>query len=91
MKVDLTLAALTFLIFIIQCPYSIPFPFLPKVAKDKGITESQIGVILASFDIGQIITSLLFGKLMYFFSKRNLLYITILLCGLCTFLFGLLD
>ncbi len=43
---------LALLFFLVQCPYPLPFPFFPKEALRRGVTEAEVGVILASCDIG---------------------------------------
>ena len=67
MQSDLTLYYLLFLYFIITSPYAIPFTFFPKVAIDRGVKEGEIGLILGSYNVGGLMSSFLFGKLMYLF------------------------
>ena len=67
MESDRNLYVLVFLYFIVTSPYAIPYTFFPEVAIDRGVKEGEIGFILGGYYIGALMSSFLFGKLMYFF------------------------
>ena len=57
------LATILFLQFCSLCADTIIFPFFPSVAKRKGLSNTEIGVIFSSYDFSRCITSPLFGSL----------------------------
>jgi len=91
MKIDPTLFGLLLLDFLVYSAFSLPLPFFPKLAKNKGISESIIGLIFGCFNIGSALSSLLYGKLMFFFKKKQLLKINMVLNSLAVMSFGTLN
>ena len=57
------LTTILFLQFCSLCADTIIFPFFPSVAKRKGLSNTEIGVIFSSYDFSRCITSPLFGSL----------------------------
>jgi len=51
----------------------------------------MLGFIFGSFDLGAVISSLIYGKIMFFFGKKKLLYINMIFCTLGTVSFGILN
>ena len=88
MHPDSVVYSIVFLYFIVSSSEVIPVTFFPTLALKRGLNESEIGLIMSSFQIGQMISSLLLGKLMHLFKKSHLLYLSIFLLGFSNILFG---
>ena len=77
--------------FFLSATYSMPFSIFPLIASNKGVSHSLIGLIFSVFPLGSIIPSLIFAKMMKVWGRIKLLFISCLLLGISTILFGLLD
>ena len=49
--------------FFALCSDTILYPFFPKVAYDRGISNTQIGVVISTFDFARFVASPIFGSL----------------------------
>lgn len=47
--------------------YSLPAPFFPREAEHKNATETVYGLIIGTYEFGQIVGSPIFAKLVRFF------------------------
>ena len=57
---------LSLFFFLTSSFYSIFAPFYPKVATNKGMSETQIGIIFGVFQFGLLILCPIFGKYVSF-------------------------
>lgn len=60
--------------FLCFCTDTTSYPFFPEVAKAKNLTNTQIGITFASFDITKFIVSPICGCLVRIYSK-NIFYL----------------
>ena len=49
--------------FLALCSDTIIYPFFPAVAYNRGVSNTQIGVVFASYDFARFIASPIFGTL----------------------------
>ena len=56
---------------LLAATYSIMLPFLPKISKKKGVNELIIGLIMSSYALGNIITSLLLMKYFHLVKEKH--------------------
>ena len=49
--------------FLALCSDTVIYPFFPAVAFDRGITNTQIGVVFSSYDFARFVASPVFGSL----------------------------
>ena len=61
------LAVVLILILCVLIPETAIYPFFPDMAKVKGLSSTQIGIVFAAFDISRFIASPIFGSLVCIF------------------------
>uniref|UniRef100_A0A0N5ANX0 MFS domain-containing protein n=1 Tax=Syphacia muris TaxID=451379 RepID=A0A0N5ANX0_9BILA len=66
-------------------------PFYPAEAKEKGLTDSQIGVIFGVFELVVCIASLILGKYMVYIGSKRMLISGLMITGIAAILFGFLK
>ena len=52
--------------FLALCSDTVIYPFFPKVAYDRGISNTNIGVVFSSYDLARFVASPIFGSLVSF-------------------------
>ena len=57
------LVSVLILILFTLTPETAIYPFFPDIAKVKGLSSTQIGIVFAAFDISRFIASPIFGSL----------------------------
>lgn len=82
------LATVDFMSF---CSMSIMAPFYPKEAAMKGMTESTAGFVFGFYAFIVVISSPFFGKVIPKIGVKLSFTCGILLSGICSFAFGLLN
>ncbi|ESN93938.1 hypothetical protein HELRODRAFT_87910, partial [Helobdella robusta] len=76
--------------FFIVLAYSTLAPFFPTEAQKKGISSTFVGLVFGSYELVLLIASPFYGT--YISIGAKFLYIAgLLLCGVCTILFGLIK
>lgn len=65
-------------------------PFYPAEAKEKGLTESEIGIIFGIFELVVCIVSLILGKYMVYIGSKRMLVSGLMITGIAAILFGFL-
>ena len=58
------------LLFISLCADTMLFPFFPKIAADKGLSNVEIGAVFSAYELARFIFSPIFGSLV----RNNCLY-----------------
>lgn len=77
--------------FFLAACVSLQAPFFPKEAEDKGATPTEYGMVFGVYELAIIFVSPLVGKLVGRSSPKIWIQIGLLLTGLMTVFFGLLD
>lgn len=77
--------------FFLAACVSLQAPFFPHEAEIKGASPSEYGLIFGVYELAIIFTSPLVGKLVGRSSPKIWIQIGLLLTGLMTILFGILD
>ena len=77
--------------FMAQAAYSIVAPFLPVEFERKGLPPSYTGAVFSFYSVGQIIFSLLVGKIVDRLGHKNLLPSGIGLMGIAFICLGLVG
>ncbi|KAI1305166.1 MFS-type transporter SLC18B1 [Halotydeus destructor] len=85
------LAAIAFGNFWLAACLSLQAPFFPKEAQIKGASETQHGLIMGTYELFIGLGSPVFGKLLSCVQAKYLALFGLLLAGVSTILFGLLD
>lgn len=67
------------------------YPFFPQEAGKKGANVTIVGIIYGCFSVTQLVSSLLIGKLVPCVGAKVLFITGVLISGVCTVMFGLLD
>ena len=91
MKVDFRFFILFFTILFLYGSYSLVIPLFPLIAKKKGLSASEIGIVLSTFAIGGIILSINLNRLMSRFSKTKLLMFFQIILFLFITTYGILE
>ena len=72
--------------------FSLPAPFYPRQAADKGVSLSLTGFILSSFPLAFCLSSLVFGNIIKKTGSTKLFYTAgLLVLGSCSIVFGFLH
>ncbi|XP_013773594.2 MFS-type transporter SLC18B1-like [Limulus polyphemus] len=87
----LVLIMLAFGNFCIASCVSLQAPFFPKEAEMKGATPTQYGLVFGVFQLTVFIISPVYGKLMALITPKFMLNAGILVVGVTSILFGVLD
>ena len=70
---------------------SIQAPFYPEEATKKGVNQTHVGLVFATYHFTIFTTSLMFGKYIGKLGAKRMVYVGVLLMGLCAVAFGFLD
>ncbi|XP_076326301.1 MFS-type transporter SLC18B1-like isoform X2 [Tachypleus tridentatus] len=87
----LVLIMLAFGNFCVASCVSLQAPFFPKEAEIKGATPTQYGFVFGVFQLTVFIVSPIYGKLMALITPKFMLNSGILIVGVTSILFGILD
>ena len=71
--------------------FSLPAPFYPRQAADKGVSLSLTGFILSSFPLAFCLSSLVFGNLIKTTGSKLFYTLGLLVLGTCSIVFGFLH
>lgn len=88
---DLLFVILSFLQAFVFLAYSLPLPVYPELALSKNVTKDIIGIIFACYPITHLLTSFLFGKMMAYWDRKNMVLYCLLSLTFATFMFGIVD
>lgn len=75
--------------FIAIAGFGMVFPLLPFYAQSFGATPTQIGLLAASFSLGQFLTAPIIGRISDRFGRKPVLSVALLGISLSFFIFGL--
>lgn len=75
----------------VNCSFSLLSPFYPNVAKDYGVKDWMIGLVISSFSIAQILTSYVVGRTLEYVGRRKYLIIGLFGCSMTITAFGCLK
>ena len=82
---------LCFTAFLAGVAGSLQAPFYPKEAGKKGVSQMQVGMVFASYHFTIFATSPFFGRNCQNIGIKRMIYIGILVMGLCAIAFSLLG
>lgn len=88
---DFLFVILSFLQAFVFLAYSLPLPIYPELALSKNVTKDIIGVIFACYPITHLLTSFLFGKVMGYWDRKNMVLYCLLSLAFATLFFGVVD
>jgi len=77
--------------FFLYTAYSNLAPFYPQHAKEKGVSQTIIGVIFSASPVGSFLLSFFFGKHMVKIGRKRLMAIGIVLEAIAVISFGFID
>uniref|UniRef100_A0A8C4NH02 Solute carrier family 18 member B1 n=1 Tax=Eptatretus burgeri TaxID=7764 RepID=A0A8C4NH02_EPTBU len=87
----LTLISIASVNFCLMACYSILAPFFPNEAMHKGATDTIVGLIFGIFSLTALVFSPIAGRYIVHIGAKFMFVSGILISGVCTVLFGLLD
>lgn len=71
--------------------YSLLAPLYPMEAKERGVNTTMLGIIFASFGLSNFVFTILTPNLIKKKGKKYLLYLSLILEGISTIFFGLIN
>jgi MFS family permease len=91
MGIDIKLCAMLILDFVVCSNYSLPLPFLPGIAENEYmLSKTEIGLIFGAFAIGNLLCSVIVGKVMGSVGKKKLIKLSLYVVTLSTLGLGFL-
>lgn len=71
--------------------YALLSPLYPFIAKERGVSDSVIGLVFSSFAISNFITTIATPYIIKIIGRKNTLYISLITESICTICFGLIS
>ena len=85
---DYNIVVISLTVLLANASYGLSAPILPQLLKDKGVPESLIGSIWATFSIAVLIISLIAGKIVDVVGHSNMMSCATLLMAVTDASFG---
>ncbi|GLV39155.1 hypothetical protein CBL_06206 [Carabus blaptoides fortunei] len=91
LKQKLALISLALVDFMCYCSMSIMAPFFPREASIKGMSDTVSGFVFSFYALIMFVSSPVFGKIIPKVGEKSMFLSGIVLSGICSILFGLLE